>query len=378
MRLKSWPIVLAGIAVLLGACQMVGRPRGGELRTIDHKVPHVSTVPANKGERVRIFVREKVAARSSAAPRPVVLMVHGGVSPSTLAFDVNHSHYSWMAYLARAGFDVFAMDMSGYGRSPRPKMEDPCNVSAAQQKTLVPKTLKGPCDPSYPYELVNRQSEHDELDRVIEYIRKLRGVATVNLLGWSGGGYRIGTYTSRHPEKVDKLVIFASSNYSRKNTSAPPPEIPRRGYPVTIQSRELAEKQRWFPFAKCPGQIESGMADRIWELSKQHDPQGMTWGPGVMRAPTRTYWGWNAEEAKRIKTPTLVVLGEFDELNPSNKELYEDLGAEKKVFVSIACGSHFLVWEKHHTLLHEASRLWFTYGTFNGATRGEFKMSLAK
>ena len=60
-----------------------------------------------------------------------------------------------------------------------------------------------------------------------------------------------------------------------------------------------------------------------------------------MRAPTRTYWGWNAEEAKRIRVPTLVMLGEFDELNASNKELYEDLSAESKVFVSIPCGSHF-------------------------------------
>jgi pimeloyl-ACP methyl ester carboxylesterase len=354
--------------------------RGGDeqIRTIDHMVPHVSTVPANRGEQVRIFVREKVMPGPSATPRPVVLMVHGGVSPSTLAFDVNYKSYSWMAYLARAGFDVFAMDLSGYGRSARPRMDDPCNVGPAQQKTLIPRTLKEPCKPSYPYQLVNRKSEHDELDRVIAYIRKLRGVAKVNLLGWSGGGYRGGTYAVEHPDKVDKLVIFASSNYARGNSSAPPSEIPPPGFPVTIQSREVAEKQRWFPFAKCADQIEPGMPERIWELSKQHDPEGMTWGPGVMRAPTRTYWGWNAEEAKRIKIPTLVMLGEFDGLNASNKELYEDLGADSKVFVSIACGSHFLVWEKNHSLLHEASRLWFTHGTFNGANRGEFKMSLAR
>jgi pimeloyl-ACP methyl ester carboxylesterase len=363
-------------AALMGACHMAGRSAGG-LRTIEHKVPHVSTVPAIKGEPVRIFVREKVAASPSVTPRPVVLMVHGGVSPSTLAFDVNHSSYSWMSYLARAGFDVFAMDMTGYGKSARPKMDDPCNVGPAQQKTLLSKTLKEPCKPSYEYELVNRQSEHDELDRVIEYIRKLRGVATVNLLGWSGGGYRIGTYTAEHPEKVEKLVIFASSNYSRKNPSEPPSEIPRPGFPITIQSREVAEK-RWLPFAKCADQVEPGMPERVWQLSRQHDPGGMAWGPGVMRAPTRTYWGWNAAEAKRIKAPTLVMVGEFDALNPSNKELYEDLGAERKVFVSVACGSHFAVWEKSHTLLHEASRLWLTHGSFNGATSGEFKMSLAK
>lgn len=116
------------------------------------------------------------------------------------------------------------------------------------------------------------------------------------------------------------------------------------------------------------------MPDRVWELSKQHDPIGMTWGPGVMRAPTRTYWGWNTEEAKRVKVPTLVMLGEFDQLNASNKELYEDLGTDNKVFISIACGSHFLVWEKNHGALHEASRQWLMNGTFNGSRRGEFRM----
>jgi len=356
----------------MAACNTVNI--SNSLRTTDHRVPHFSTVPANRGEPVQIFVREKVAADESPTPRPVVLMVHGGISPSTLAFDVDHETYSWMAYLARAGFDVFAMDMTGYGRSAHPKMDDPCNVGSAQQKNLIPKTLNEACKPSYPYQLVSRQSEHDELDRVIEYIRKLRGVAKVNLLGWSGGGYRTGTYTSQRPEKVEKLVIYASSNYSRKNPSEPPASLPVPGFPITIQSRELAEKQRWFPFAKCSDQIEPGMPDRIWELSKQHDPLGMTWGPGVLRAPTRTYWGWNAEEAQRIKISTLVVLGEFDELNASNKELYEDLGADNKVFLSIPCGSHFLLWEKNHSALHEASRQWLLNGTFNGAQRGEFRL----
>ena len=366
---------LLSLLLVMSGCNLA--EMDSELRTIDHRVAHLSTVPANKGEQVEIFVREKVMASAAAQP-PVVLMVHGGVSPSTLAFDVEHETYSWMAYLARAGFDVFAMDMTGYGRSAHPKMDDPCNVNPALQKTLIPKTLDAVCKPAYPFQLVNRQSEHDELDRVIEYIRNLRGVDKVNLLGWSGGGYRTGTYTSQRPEKVEKLVIFASSNYSRKNPSAAPASLPAPGFPITIQSRELAEKRRWFPFAKCPDQIEPEMPDRIWELSSRHDPVGMTWGPGVMRAPTRTYWGWNTEEAKRIKVPTLVMLGEFDELNPSNKELYEDLGTDNKVFISIACGSHFLVWEKNHGALHEASRQWLVNGAFNGSRRGEFRMNRAE
>jgi len=47
-----------------------------------------------------------------------------------------------MAYLAQAGFDVFAMDMSGYGRSTRPTaMNDPCNLAREQQTTFIPNLL---------------------------------------------------------------------------------------------------------------------------------------------------------------------------------------------------------------------------------------------
>ena len=44
-----------------------------------------------------------------------------------------------MAYLANAGFDVFAMDTTGYGRSNRPAaMNDPCNLAKDRQGAFVP------------------------------------------------------------------------------------------------------------------------------------------------------------------------------------------------------------------------------------------------
>jgi cupin domain len=48
-----------------------------------------------------------------------------------------------------AGFDVFAMDLQGYGRSSKPTvMDDPCNTSAGNQaKYLVPDPLPVPCPP---------------------------------------------------------------------------------------------------------------------------------------------------------------------------------------------------------------------------------------
>src|SRR6185312_3362815 len=89
----------------------------------DHRVPHVSTVPAIAGQETAIFVREK--RRADAPAGPPVLMVHGGISHGTLAFDLPHATYSWMDDLARAGFTAYALDMTGYGRSARPMMDDP-------------------------------------------------------------------------------------------------------------------------------------------------------------------------------------------------------------------------------------------------------------
>ena len=91
------------------------------LLTIDHYVQVKSTVPAIAGQPAQLYVRERVVAgsalRGAVSPDRVVLFVHGAGTPAEVAFDLPYQDYSWMAYLARAGFDVFSVDMTGYGRS---------------------------------------------------------------------------------------------------------------------------------------------------------------------------------------------------------------------------------------------------------------------
>jgi pimeloyl-ACP methyl ester carboxylesterase len=92
--------------------------------TLDHYVRVQSSVPSIKGQPAQIYVREKVKAgtvlRSSALADRVVVFVHGAGTPGSVAFDVSYPDYSWMGYLAQEGFDTFAMDFTGYGRSTRP------------------------------------------------------------------------------------------------------------------------------------------------------------------------------------------------------------------------------------------------------------------
>jgi hypothetical protein len=192
-----------------------------EIRTIDHFVPHISTALANRGELAHLFVRERVR-EGHHHPTHVVLMVQGATTPTVPIFDLGFQDYNWMEFLARAGFDAFAMDLQGYGLSTRPRMDDPCNTQMSQQALLIPFPLSGPCAPSYPFKMAI-QSDWDDIDAVVEYLRRYRDVEKVDLVSWSRGGPRTGGYAALHPHKVRRMVLYSPAVYDRVGPSDPPP-----------------------------------------------------------------------------------------------------------------------------------------------------------
>ncbi|MFT5539420.1 MAG: pimeloyl-ACP methyl ester carboxylesterase [Alphaproteobacteria bacterium] len=356
-----------------------------EILTIDRKVEHVSSVPAIAGQMMAQFVREKVPAtiaRSITGHAPegkVVLMVHGGFWPSSVAFDCPHPDMSWMDALAREGFDVFTLDMTGHGRSALPLQDDPLNLSLEDRAklpagTLAPALMDAPAP--YPYRLATTDSETADLDAVVDFIRDLRGVDRVHLIGWSGGGIRTGTYAGRYPDKVARLIIWASSNYLPDGPDGPPPTVPAPGYPMAFQTRAHGEHIRWRANIRCDGQVEDdSIFDAVWRAGAEADPLGATWGG--LRGPNRTYWGWTARAAAQLKLPALVIVGECDRLIASNIGLYSDLGSDHKAFLQIAYASHFMMWERARVVQRRAALEWLSHGTFNGACTGTFRADAA-
>jgi len=348
---------------------------GDRLLSLDHYVRVRSKVPAMAGQTAQIYVRE--VARASAVLRPgtvaerVVLFVHGAGTPAEVAFDVQYTDYSWMAYLARAGFDVFAMDMTGYGRSTRPlAMNDPCNLSRDQQALFVPALLAAPCPPTYANNMTTIESDWDDIGAVVDHLRSLRHVERVSLIGWSLGGPRAGGYAARNPEKVQSMVLLSPA-YSKAGRLEPPAQVPASGTAFNTQSLDEFNAN-WDRQVGCPDQVDPAARKAVWSQMLDSDPVGATWGPGVRRAPQVTSWGWNAAVAGKLTVPAMLVGAALDkQVQPERvKELYADLGSRRKVFVDLGCSSHNALWERNHLLLFKASLDWLTATSVGGAKDG--------
>ncbi|MBI4201515.1 MAG: alpha/beta fold hydrolase [Chloroflexi bacterium] len=134
----------------------------------------------SNGHRLYLWEKRQATPDSSAH---VTLLVHGSTYSGPNVFDVQvpGKDYSMMDFLARSGHDVFTFAVWGYGRSDRPEDGFAVTTEAALQ----------------------------DIAAVVDAIQRLRGVKAINLLGWSWGGRTTALFTSRHPEAVERLVLYA-------------------------------------------------------------------------------------------------------------------------------------------------------------------------
>lgn len=353
-----------------GGCVFVDR---------DVYVPHVSTLPANAGAEAMLFVRERGDSCG-----PPVLMLGGATQPAVPTFDLPYDDYSWMTYLANAGFDVFAMDLQGYGASTRPDaMDDPCNAQTTVQETLLaPDPLQVPCPaiPSvypYPFALTNNQSEWDQIDSVVGFILAARHRERVSLIGWSQGGPRAGGYASQHPDRVERLFLYAPV-YNRADPTAPP-VLPQPGFPLAV-SAVSAFFARWDSQATCPDQFDPAVRTRLTTSLLEADPLAATWGTQPLwRSPSFSrFFGWNRAAAARLRMPVLLIRGDNDTQVPLRQvtDLLADVSSRSKVLVHVACGAHQLVWDRQHTRLLDASVQWLKEGRYGGERSGCFAVDI--
>jgi pimeloyl-ACP methyl ester carboxylesterase len=276
-----------------------------------------------------------------------ILFVHGATYPAESSFDLALGGLSWMDYIAQRGFDVYLMDLRGYGASTRPpEMSQPA--------------MENP-------PIVNTDVAVRDVGTVVDHILARRGVSRINLLGWSWGTVLMGAYAAQNSDKVERVVLYAPVwlRTTPSLTAAPGPVGAYR----TV-TKEAAEKRRRHGVApeKQNELVSAEWFDAWWRASLATDPAGAAQTPPVVRAPNgvvedgRKYWsaGKPYYDPSKITVPVLLILAEWDADTPlyMAQALFGKLtNAPLRRHIVIGEGTHGVMLEKNRTQLFREVQL---------------------
>ncbi len=325
----------ASAACLLGVCAVASAAEP-KLVTEEFMLP-----TADPG--ISIYVRNKHPANlKTVRSDRVLLYVHGATYPAETAFDLELNGLSWMDYIARHGYDVYLVDVRGYGKSTRPPQMD----QPPQQNEPIART----------------EAAVRDVGTAVDFILKRRAVPKLDLLGWSWGTVTMGWYTTQHNERVQKLVLLAPlwlSDSPRAVTTA------RLGAYRTVT--RAAAKARWLagvPADKQADLIPAGWFDTWADATFATDPVGNAQTPAVLRAPNgvmadnQDYWGRGTAlyDPADIRVPTLLAHAEWDADLPSSMfyaYFAKLVHTPYKRAVQIGEGTHSVLMEKNRMQLFE-------------------------
>lgn len=304
-------------------------------------------IPSDPG--IQIYARNKRPVdMKQFTPDRVVLFVHGATYPAETAFDLKLNGESWMEYIARRGYDVWLLDVRGYGQSTRPAaMDRPAQESAPFATT---------------------EEAVRDVTAVADFIRKRRGVDRINLIAWSWGTRIMMWYTSLNSDKVEKLVLYAPG-WIRKTASLVQAGAGPLGAYRTVRMDQA--KARWLTGVAKDKQadlIPPGWFEAWAEATFATDPVGAKQNPPVLRAPNgvvadgERYWnkGIIPYKVEDIRVPVLLIKAEWDQDTPAYmaQDLFAALTRTPyKRYIELGEGTHTIIMEKNRMHLFREVQL---------------------
>jgi pimeloyl-ACP methyl ester carboxylesterase len=344
---RGWSFLAKALAIaLLGGCAAgpgtmpakSAAAAGTPIVTEEFMVPG-----ADPG--ISLYVRNKrLASTSSFTAENVVLFVHGATYPSETGFDLRLDGVSWMDVLATQGYDVYLVDIRGYGRSTRPpEMDQP---------------------PQAHKPIVDSDTAARDYAAAADWVRAHRSVPRLVVIGHSWGTVITALYTTRHPEHVSRLVLYAPV-WLRSTKSLTDSGGELGAYrQVTIEQARKRKETGLVPGRKPqPDAWFEAWARETFES----DPVGSKANPKFVRAPNgvvqdgRDYWsaGKPVWDPALLKVPTLLILAEWDADTPPYmaQTLFPLLkSASPKKLVILSEGTHSIMNETQRFSLFDEVR----------------------
>ncbi len=296
-----------------------------------------SFVIPSVGPGVELYMRNKhPVGMNNFSADSTVLFIHGATYPAETSFDLPIEGVSMMDLIAQQGYDVFLVDVRGYGSSTRSAEFD--------QPAAANKPLSTSADAA------------KDLGAAVDYILKTRNIPKLDLFGWSWGTSIAGSYTSQHNEKINRLILYAPAWVWQ-------PPIAPTGAPIPAYRlvAKDAAKARWLKGVsedKLATLIPPGVFDAWWDATLATDPIGSKMNPPMLRAPNgafeefTNYWlaGKPYYDSSKINVPTFLVHAEWDADLPSSQAqtYFKQLtNVPYKRFVELGEGTHTVMLEKN-------------------------------
>lgn len=228
-----------------------------------------------------------------------ILLVHGRTWSALPDFDlqVEGEDLSLMDGLVAEGYAVYAIDLRGYGETPRDKTE-----------WLTP----------------NRAA--DDVAIAIEWIAEAGDWSSrPHLFGWSMGSTISQLAVQRHPNVAASLTLFG---YWRDDDMVIPPDEAGILPAKAINTAKAAASD-----FITPGSISQKAIDAYVAHALEADP---------VRVDVRQMDQYNALDGSKINLPTLVIAGEHDPLAPAANQakLLLSFATGHKQWVSVPGGDH--------------------------------------
>ncbi len=291
---------------------------------------------------IDLYLRNKHRADPAASTADKILLyVHGTSQAAETTFDLRLEGVSWMDYVAYHGWDVWLVDLRGYGRSSRPP------------EMSAPPAAHPP--------VVTTDVALRDFGAAVDYICRRRGAAAISIMGWSWGTVIVGAYAARNGAKVTRLVLNAPVWLRPPQEAAPP----LGAYQTWTVEQARANLQTGAPDEARAGLMPGSWFEAWKAAALATDPEGARQSPPVVRSPngapsdSRAYWqaGKPYYDPGLIAAPTLIVHGEWDGLLPLSMAaaVFAKLArAPTRRLVEIGAGTHLLMLERNRlNLFHE-------------------------
>ncbi|MCJ2083510.1 alpha/beta hydrolase [Methylobacterium sp. J-090] len=313
----------------------VGHPM--TLDTMDAREEHHRIESPHPG--LSLFLRRLAPPTGGGRP---VLYVHGATFPSALSVAHQFANGAWRDALVRAGFDVWALDFLGFGGSdPYPGMSEPAED-------------RGP--------LLLAADAAIQLETAMRFVADRTSAERVSLLAHSWGTAVAGLLAGRHPDLVDRLVLFGP--ISRRD---PPRYRPRPDGPAW---RIVTAQAQWERFVEDVPAGEPPVLSRTefddWAQryldsepgSRKRDPAGVKVPTGPFVEILRSWHGELPYDPGLVRAPVCLIRGEWDGLatDADARWLFDAFtGAAERRDVKIGRGTHLLHLEANREALWRES-----------------------